>query len=70
MKVGINLLKKIKIERGLTQYMKKNKNKNEFKPIYKKIGRAVARPSPLMGPPMLSEFMHCSLNDFISALKV
>jgi len=32
--------------------MRKNKNRNEFNTIYEKMGRAVARPSPLLGPPM------------------
>ena len=52
MELRINLLKNQNRKGSKTIY-EKNKNKNEFKPRYKKMGWAVARPSPLLGPLMV-----------------
>ena len=51
-KIGlvINLLKENQNRRGLTQYLKKNKNKNEFKTIFeKKNGPGYSSAQPTTG---------------------
>ena len=54
MKLGINLLKQNQNRKGSNTIYEKEKNKNRSKRMYKKMGQAIARPSPLLSPPMVA----------------